>query len=105
VPGRILSACSRFADGSIDDSEAEIVGRYSSGGRRMPLTVAVSRDEGRTWIHRHNILSDPAGWYCYTAIHFAGSRVLLAFVAGGSGLSALSRTSMAWFDVKQLYRG
>ncbi|MEN6533620.1 MAG: sialidase family protein [Bryobacteraceae bacterium] len=82
---------------------SETPGR-SSGGRRTPLTVAVSRDEGRTWIHRHNVLSDPAGWYCYTAIHFAGSRVLLAFVAGGSGLPALRRTSLAWFDVKRLYR-
>jgi hypothetical protein len=77
---------------------------HSSGGRRTPLTVAVSRDEGRTWIHRHNVLADPDGWYCYTAIHFVGSRVLLAFVAGGSGLPLLSRTSLAWFDVKQLYR-
>jgi hypothetical protein len=76
----------------------------SRGGRRTPLTVAISRDEGRTWIRKQNLLDDPDGWYCYTAIHFDGPRVLLAFVAGGSGLPQLSRTSVAVFDVQQLYR-
>jgi Neuraminidase (sialidase) len=76
----------------------------SRGGKRTPLTVAISRDEGRTWIGKRNLLDDPEGWYCYTAIHFDGPRVLLAFVAGGNGLPHLSRTSMAVFDVKQLYR-
>jgi sialidase-1 len=72
--------------------------------KRTPLTVAVSRDEGQTWTNKQNLLADPAGWYCYTAIHFAGRRVLLGFNAGGSGLPHLSRTDIAWFDVKQLYR-
>jgi Neuraminidase (sialidase) len=76
----------------------------SRGGRRTPLTVAISRDEGRTWTRKRNLLDDPEGWYCYTAIHFDGGRVLLAFVSGGSGLPPLSRTSMAVFDVKRLYR-
>jgi hypothetical protein len=72
--------------------------------KRTPLTVAISRDEGRTWIRKRNLLDDPDGWYCYTAIHFYGPRVLLAFVAGGSGLAHLSRTSVAYFDVKHLYK-
>ena len=76
----------------------------TTGGKRTPLTVAISRDEGKTWIHARDVLNDPEGWYCYTAITFAGSRVLLAFAAGGHGLPHLSRTSLAWFDVKQLYR-
>ena len=33
--------------------------------KRTPLTVAISRDEGKTWIHKHNLLDDPDGWYCY----------------------------------------
>jgi Neuraminidase (sialidase) len=75
----------------------------SRGGRRTPLTVAISRDEGRTWIGKRNLLEDPDGWYCYTAIHFDETRVLLAFVAGGSGLPPLSRTSIAVFNVQRLY--
>ncbi len=75
-----------------------------SGGKRTPLTVAVSKDEGRTWIRRRNVLAAPDGWYCYIAIHFVGSRVLLGFVSGGEGLPGLSRTSLAWFETKDLYR-
>jgi sialidase-1 len=76
----------------------------TGGGKRTPFTVAISRDDGRTWIHARNLLDDPEGWYCYTAMHFSGTRVLLGFNAGGHGLPRLSRTSIAWFDVKQLYR-
>jgi sialidase-1 len=75
-----------------------------TAGRRTPLTVAISRDEGKTWIRPHNLRDDPKGWYCYTAIHFAGSRVLVGFNDGGAGLKNLSRTSIAWFDVKRLYK-
>lgn len=75
-----------------------------SGGKRTPLTIAISKDEGKTWIDKRNLLDDPDGWYCYTAIHFDGPRVLLAFVAGGSGLPPLSRTSLAWLDVSELRR-
>jgi hypothetical protein len=74
------------------------------GKTRTPLTVAISRDEGKTWIRKHNLLDDPTGWYCYTAIYFTGSRVLLGFNAGGSGLPHLSRGSIAWFPVKALYK-
>ncbi len=89
----------------VDEAMRASEGPRPSGGKRTPLTVAVSRDEGATWIHRQNLLDDPDGWYCYTAIHFVGRRVLLAFNAGGGGLPPLSRTSMAWFDVKSLYEG
>jgi hypothetical protein len=36
----------------------------SRGGKRTPLTVAISRDGGRTWIRKRNLLDDPDGWYC-----------------------------------------
>ena len=85
--------------------DASMRASETGGGKRTPLTVAISRDDGKTWIRAHNLLDDPEGWYCYTAMHFTGTRVLLAFIAGGHGLPRLSRTSIAWFDVKQLYRG
>lgn len=74
-----------------------------TGGKRTPLTVAISRDEGKTWTNRKHLLTDPDGWYCYTAIEFVKDRVLLAYVAGGSGLPRLSRTQLAWFPVSYLY--
>lgn len=73
------------------------------GKRRTPLTVAVSRDEGRTWEKAKNLADDPRGWYCYTAIHFAGSRVVLSYNAGGEGLPALSRSVITCFDLDWLY--
>lgn len=73
-------------------------------GLRTPLTVAISRDEGKTWIHRKNLLDDPQGWYCYTAIEVVGDRVLLAYAAGGGDLPRLSRTQIAWFPVSFLYQ-
>ena len=76
----------------------------TAGGKRTPLTVAISRDEGKTWTNARNIVDAPDGWYCYTAIYFTGPRVLLGFASGGEGLPRLSRTVIAWLDVDQLYR-
>jgi photosystem II stability/assembly factor-like uncharacterized protein len=75
-----------------------------SWGKRTPLTVAISKDEGRTWIRRRDVLAAADGWYCYVAIHFVGSRVVLGFVSGGEGLPHLSRTSLAWFETRDLYK-
>ena len=50
--------------------------------RRNPLVTAVSKDGGVTWPIRKMIESDLDGHYCYTAIHFTGDYVLLAYCAG-----------------------
>lgn len=71
---------------------------------RTPLTAAISRDEGKTWEKARNIAADPAGWYCYTAIHFDGNRVILGYNAGGAGLPQLSRSVMTYFDLDWLYQ-
>jgi len=71
---------------------------------RTPLTVAISRDEGKSWEKAKNIAADPEGWYCYTAIHFAGDRVILGYNAVGSGLPHLSRSVMTYFDLDWLYQ-
>lgn len=84
--------------------DPSLLANEKTGGKRTPFTVAISKDDGRTWIHAKNILDAPDGWYCYTAMHFVGSRVLLGFAAGGEGLPRLSRTSIAWFDIKNLYK-
>jgi hypothetical protein len=52
-------------------------------GRRTPLSLAVSKDDGKTWSPAKDLETDPNGWFCYTAIHFVGEdRVLLGYVAG-----------------------
>jgi hypothetical protein len=70
--------------------------------RRTPLTSGISADGGRTWEHRKLLESDPDGWYCYTAIHFTGDAVLLAYCAGDSKIGGLNRlrlrrVDLAWF--------
>ena len=74
-------------------------------GKRTPLTVAVSRDEGKTWEKRKTLYADPEGWYCYTAVAFVGDRVLLGHCAGrqAKGASGLATTVVTAFDVEWLY--
>ena len=78
--------------------------RAKSGGRRTPLTVAISRDEGQTWEHAKDIETESTGWYCYTAVEFAGDRVLLGYVAGGAGLARLIRSVVTALDLAWVYQ-
>jgi hypothetical protein len=50
-------------------------------GRRNPLCVAVSTDDGKTWSKSVVIEKDPEGWYCYTSMTFQKDRVLLTYNA------------------------
>ncbi|RAJ93111.1 lysophospholipase L1-like esterase [Larkinella arboricola] len=77
-------------------------------GRRTPMNIAVSKDEGKTWTHVKTIEADPDGWYCYTAIHFVGKKdILLSYCAGnrpkGTGLSVtnVTRLSLDWIYGKK----
>lgn len=72
------------------------------GRKRTPFNLAISRDEGRSWQNMHTIESNPAGWYCYTAIEFSGRHVLLGHCAGdrrtGNGLATthITRINLDW---------
>jgi Neuraminidase (sialidase) len=48
-------------------------------GRRTPLVVALSHDGGQSWPVCKVIEDDPAGSFCYTAIHFVEGAVLLGY--------------------------
>lgn len=48
-------------------------------GRRTPLTLAVSPDNGTTWKGMMDIETDPKGSYCYTGIHFTSDHILLNY--------------------------
>jgi len=74
--------------------------------KRTPLTVAVSKDDGKTWPIRKTLYADPTGWYCYTAISFVDDCVLLGHCAGSqtSGATGLKRTVVTAFDVDWLYK-
>jgi sialidase-1 len=75
-----------------------------SHGKRTPLNVAISRDDGGTWENVRTLEEDPDGWYCYTAIHFAGEDVVLSYCADNTKTSkALATTRVTRFAVKWLY--
>ncbi|EEF62322.1 sialidase family protein [Pedosphaera parvula] len=72
-------------------------------GKRTPLVAAISPDGGRTWKKRKILENDPAGSYCYTAIHFTENAVLFAYLdfrtlAGGKSTNQLRirRTTFDW---------
>ncbi len=71
-------------------------------GKRTPLTLAISTDEGEHWDGARDLERNEYGWYCYTAIAFADDGVLLAYCAGDrredNGLATLqiTRVPIAW---------
>jgi len=74
-------------------------------GKRTPLTVAISKDEGKTWEKIKNIEDDPDGWFCYIAIHFTGKEVLLGYCAGSSSKGThLSVTRINKLSLDYIYK-
>jgi sialidase-1 len=49
---------------------------------RVPLSCAVSRDEGRSWTHLRNLEDDRRHTYAYTSITFVRNRVFFTYYAG-----------------------
>ncbi len=74
-------------------------------GKRTPLTLAISDNEGKNWKNIKNIADDPDGWYCYTAIHFTKDAVLLGYCAGSqSKKTHLSTTHITKINYKWIYK-
>jgi sialidase-1 len=73
-------------------------------GKRTPLCVALSRDEGETWTPSRTIETDPDGWYCYTAITFVKDRMLLAYCAGDKQVGGLNRLKVLALSKNWLIR-
>ncbi len=60
------------------------------GGKRSPLTTAISKDGGLTWTNRRNLESDPDSGYAYTSVLFHKDRVLFSYYVGKIGAGPLS---------------
>ena len=50
--------------------------------QRTPFTIAISRDEGKSWENVRYLHRNPWGWYCYPAVHFVDDGVLIGYCAG-----------------------
>lgn len=69
-------------------------------GKRTPLNIAISKDEGKTWQNTKTLEPDPDGWYCYIAIHFTGKDVLLGYCASNQQKKLtethITRVNLGW---------
>ncbi|MCH7687238.1 MAG: exo-alpha-sialidase, partial [Planctomycetes bacterium] len=55
------------------------------GGKRTPLTAAVSSDEGKTWKRIRNLEQRTDQTYAYTSVLFVNHRVLLSYWVQNDG--------------------
>ncbi len=69
-------------------------------GRRTPLCLALSKDEGKTWSRSEVLEGNPDGWYCYTALTFLEDRMLLAYCAGDKIVGGLNRLKVCSVPVR-----
>ncbi len=67
------------------------------GGKRSPLTVAISKDEGKTWEHKKNIETGAGApgapfmsGFSYISATFDGGRVLLTYYVAEEGSDKIS---------------
>jgi sialidase-1 len=67
-------------------------------GRRVPLSTAISKDDGKTWQNTKVLEGNPKGHYCYIAIHPVQDAVLLGYCAmSGLAHSRVTRVPAPWF--------
>jgi len=76
-------------------------GGVDHGGKRTPLTAAVSADEGRTWSFRRNLETDDQHTFAYTSVVFHRGRALLTYYvrdeATGRISSRFRSVPIGWF--------
>ncbi|MCX7425249.1 MAG: sialidase family protein [Planctomycetia bacterium] len=68
----------------------------STGKRRTPLSSAISKDEGRTFMHQRNIAEDPEDDYGYQCLDFVGKDMALVGFHARDGLH-VARIGIDWF--------
>ena len=68
--------------------------------QRSPLTAAVSKDNGKTWLNVKNIEDDPTSNYAYISVDFVKDRVLLTYYdnpKGGGWNLRFRNIPLNWF--------
>ena len=69
------------------------------GGKRTPLTAAVSSDEGRTWRNIRNLETNRDNTYAYASLAFIKSDAVMSYWSstGGQYSSRFRSVPVAWF--------
>jgi hypothetical protein len=70
--------------------------------KRTPMSIAISKDDGKTWSKSRTIEPDPDGWYCYTSITFIKDRAILSYCAGDKKVGGLNRLKVVALTREQL---
>jgi hypothetical protein len=64
--------------------------------KRTPLNIAISKDDGSTWVDRKIVEDNPKGSFCYTAIHFVNKAVLLAYFDWATTQITITKLKLDW---------
>ncbi len=71
------------------------------GGKRTPLTAAISRDEGQSWTVVGDLETDPQKTFSYTSLTFVRDRAVMSYWESGPAPGQLScrfrSLPVAWF--------
>lgn len=70
------------------------------GGRRTPLTTAVSSDEAETWRHIKNLETDPDSTFSYTSLTFVKDRAVMSYwetLEAGRYAARFRSQPVSWF--------
>jgi photosystem II stability/assembly factor-like uncharacterized protein len=70
-------------------------------GMRAPLDIAISRDEGLTWIKRKTVETDTTGFYCYFSVIETEDSLLLGYY----NKPFLTSSCVTKVPLKWLYEG
>ncbi|MAT16764.1 MAG: sialidase [Planctomyces sp.] len=71
-------------------------------GKRTPLSVALSKDDGDNWTIIGDLYTNPNGWYCYTAMDVVDDHIVLGHCAGdrtknnGLAQTNITRVPVSW---------
>lgn len=97
-PGNLKSPCSPATIARIP-STGDLLVVWNDNGvnqNRTPLNIAVSKDDGKTWINNKILENNPKGSYCYNAIHFTGNDVLLGYFDWSTVGIVIKKINIDW---------
>ena len=97
-PGNLKSPCSPATIARIP-STGDLLVVWNDNGidqNRTPLNIAVSKDDGKTWINNKILENNPKGSYCYNAIHFTGNDVLLGYFDWSTVGVTIKKINIDW---------
>ncbi len=97
-PSSLKSPCSPASMARIP-STGDILVVWNDNGvdqNRTPLNLAISKDDGKTWINNKILENDPQGSYCYSAIHFTGNDLLLGYFDWTATGVTVKKISIDW---------